>query len=269
MVHTNLLPDSPLPESPIAVHHCTAAAKLMTEGCGLCCALLFMQAMSVNQEPLRCTAAPLPDRWAYFVRLGALEEHAAALSQQTASSPAPDTGSVPKEVLTAWRQVQDAAQSVQQLLQDLAAAVGSVVDQPGASTGGESGRSSSMLQDVLERLEVADELEHLLEWVQEAAPAPAAAAAPQQTKEARTVSLAAAERLSYAPLAATALAAALAALSSRQGTAEQSSPTDVASSSAEVKEGLEATDLGARLELAAEVLEEVRGALSARMALAQ
>jgi hypothetical protein len=100
-----------------AQSHCTTARPLqrcLLTRRWLCCVLLpTIQAMSVNQEPLRCTAAPLPDRWAYFVRLGALEEHAAALSHLTASSP--DASSMPKEVLTAWRQIQDAAQAVQQL----------------------------------------------------------------------------------------------------------------------------------------------------------
>jgi hypothetical protein len=139
-----------------------------------------------------------------------------------------------------------------------------------------------MLREVLEQLEVADELQHLLEWVQEAAPA---AAEGQQGKEASTatppnhpVPLAAAERLSYAPLAATSLAAALAALSSRQGANEEPTAGGEASSSVRaavgnssewIEEGLESTDLGSRLGLAAEVLEEVRAALSARLALAQ
>jgi hypothetical protein len=223
---------------------------------------LFQALDSSNPSVIKAQAALLRDRWAYFVRTAALEQHLAELNTSTAGS----------DVLGAVSQVQDAAAELMQLLQQLADTTAAVVD----------GEQGSTLQQLLVQHEAADELQELLAWCQLQGPldanrpaaATAAAAAAANRSSARTEDsssgsavaldsdmLEKAWRLSFAPFAAKGLASALSNSSS-------SSTSSISSSSKEcVKAVLEMTDLGLRLEEALEAAQSMRASLAAQLAM--
>jgi hypothetical protein len=200
---------------------------------------------SSNPAVIKAQAALLRDRWAYFVRAAALEQH---LQQ-------PDSSISGSEVLGAVRQVQDAAAELQQLLQQLADTAAAVVD----------GEQASPLQQLLTEHEAADELQELLAWCQLQGPLDASTGANGSSSSTPAVAfnsemLERAWRLSFAPFAAKGLAKALI----------QSSSDSSSSSSRAGKESgsavLEMTDLGLRLEEALDAAQSMRASLAAQLA---
>jgi DNA repair exonuclease SbcCD ATPase subunit len=208
---------------------------------------------SSNPAVIKAQAALLRDRWAYFVRAAALEQHLQH----------PDSSSSGSEVLGAVRQVQDAAAELQQLLQQLADTAAAVVD----------GQQASQLQQLLTQHEAADELQELLAWCQLQGPLDASTGANGSSISSSTAAVALdtemlekAWRLSFAPFAAKGLAKALIQCSS-----DSSSSSSSSSRSRPGKESgsdvLEMTDLGLRLEDALEAAQSMRASLAAQLAL--
>jgi hypothetical protein len=218
-----------------------------------CCCVQAVD--SSNPAVIKAQAAPLRDRWAYFVRTAALEQH---LQQ-------PDSSSFGSDVLGAVRQVQDAAAELQQLLQQLADTAAAVVD----------AQQASQLQQLLTEREAADELQDLLAWCQLNGPLDARPDANGSSSSSgvlgggsSTAAVAAdsdmlekAWRLSFAPFAAKGLARAL----------RQSSNSSSSSRSGAFEEScsavLEMTDLGLRLEEALETAQAMRASMAAQLAL--
>jgi hypothetical protein len=246
----------------VQVRRVAASAELAE-----CCALLWPGSQAAASPPA-CSAAaagtqalscPSPglvlaragvlrDRWAYMVRQGALQEHLAPAAGRTNGSSSSGQQAAGREVLTAVQQVQDAASELMQLLAQLAGSVSAAADAPGAGEG--AGLAGKLVTH-----EAADELDHLATWCS----AGAAASGDQDGSmvlPADGLLLERAWRLSFAPYAATGLAAVLSA-------------PDVSgvARAAEVQEVLELTDLGQRLEAAAGAAQVLRQQLAARLSL--
>ncbi|WIA31269.1 hypothetical protein OEZ86_001264 [Tetradesmus obliquus] len=192
---------------------------------------------SSNPAVSKAQAALLRDRWAYFVRAAALEQHLAAANAGTAPA-----GS---DVAGALSQVQDAAAELLQVLQQLADAVAAVAD----------GQQGGKLQQLLVQHDAADELQELLGWCQlqgllDDARSSAAAVALDSDLLER------AWRLSFTPFAAKGLANALS-----NSNSSSRSPEDGC------RAVLEMTDLGLRLEEALDTAVSMRSSLATQLAM--
>lgn len=176
---------------------------------------------------LYAEAALLRDRWAYMVRLDALEQHLGA------AVPAASMSTAGRDIINAISQIEDAVQELRTSLQDVVDTVRGVAD------GGDGA-----LARALDAHGAAGELETLASWCELQGPLDGGGEA--ASSELATL-LERAWRLSFAPLAARGLAAALGA------------DPSVARAAA-----MESMDLGRRIE---DTLEYV-GELKARLAIA-
>jgi hypothetical protein len=211
-----------------------------------------MQAVdSSNSEVIRAQAALLRDRWAYFVRAAALEQH--LLQPHSSSSGSDVTGAV--------SQVQDAAAELLQLLQQLADTAAAVVD----------AQQASQLQQLLMEHEAADELQELLAWCGLQGPLDARPTADESSSNGTAAvasdgdMLEKAWRLSFAPFAAKGIAKALSQCGCSSSSSSSSSRFGMSADSSRAV--LEMTDLGLRLEEALETAQAMRAGLAAQLAL--
>lgn len=215
-------------------------ASLQMEGsssiggvCGLiCCGIAcVLQALSGNDPSnLRAQAAILRDRWAYFVRADAVEAAAAADGY----------GDQPAEVGTALENCRDVADELSTALRELAALVKRCsVDLDGNDEGLES------------------EIEQLLQWTDHSA-VPVSSTSCGEDAFANSGSakldMSALWRLSFAPYALSSSVLAVIGASEQKHIAERT-------------KAMEATDLGLRLEDAADVVKAARAKLQATAAL--
>jgi hypothetical protein len=211
--------------------------------CCCCCCCCHVQALdSSNPAVIKAQAALLRDRWAYFVRAAALQQHLTEAGSKAQAG---------SDVVAALSQVQDATSELLQLLQQLADTVAAVAD----------AEQASPLQQLLVQHEAADELQDLLAWCQLQGPLDARPAADDSSAASVALDsglLEKAWRLSFAPFAARGLAKALSSSSSSSssGSPEESS-----------RAVLEMTDLGLRLEEALEAASAMRASLATQLAL--
>jgi hypothetical protein len=207
-------------------------------------------------------SSQLRDRWCYFVRLAALEQH---LTSSGSSA-------LGRDVVNAVQQVQDAATELLQLLQQLTESVTRVIE--AAAAGGGDGSGSSGLQQLLLQHEAAEELAELLAWCEMQGHSSSSSSdgshgllGSDGLLAADALLLERAWRLSFAPFAAKGLVVALGMdgkASSSSSSRNSSTSGDSGGGSSEV---LEMMDLGLRLEAGWELGQALRMALSARLSL--
>lgn len=223
---------------------------------------MLLQAVNTSDPMvIKAQSALLRDRWCYFVRTAALEQHLASGCSSAAGS----------EVVGAAEQVADAAAELMQLMQQLVDSVQLVIDSQ------QKIASLERLQEGLTAAEAGDELQELLAWCllqgpmdvrpadadSSGKPADSSSSSSSKVSAGAATLLEQAWRVSFAPYAARGLANALASTSSSSSSSCLSSPAEDAS------EALEMTDLGLRLEAAVETAQALRSSLAAQLALAQ